>query len=57
MLFDWLTYSAPAPWPSLILFLWFPKLLLDIVKFGTRDRVVFVTPSSLVEFLRPSSRV
>lgn len=40
---------APSPRPSLILFLWFPKLLLDTVKFRTGDRSCSASTSSLVD--------
>lgn len=46
---------APSSRPSLILFLWFPKLLLDTVKFGTGERSGSAYPSWLVESSRLST--
>lgn len=57
VLFYWLSafFFAPSSRPSYILFLWFPKLLLDTVKFGTGARTGSTSRPSLVETARPSS--
>lgn len=40
-------WCAPSSRPSLMLFLWFPKLLLDTVKFGTGHRACSASSLSL----------
>lgn len=56
VLFYWLSvFFAPSSRPSYILFLWFPKLLLDTVKFGTGERTGSTSQPSLVESARLSS--
>lgn len=48
-------FFAPASWPALMLFLWFPKLLLDTVKFGTGHRSGSASRLLFVGFPCPSN--